>query len=83
VLFAPQRPVLSQGMTAENHALALEPPRQRLQCFGPDSLTTPEMLALVLGSGNVSDKTLELAQSLLTKHGGLISFGPSKLVWAV
>jgi DNA repair protein RadC len=59
-------------MTAENRLSAIQTPRQRLQCFGPDKLTTPELLALVIGTGNSTDRTMELAQRLLTEHGGLI-----------
>jgi DNA repair protein RadC len=47
--------------------------------FCASSLTTPELLALILGSGNASDKTLELVEGLLTKHGRLIGLARQNL----
>src|SRR4051794_3148701 len=46
-------------------------PRERLRDVGPESLSTPELLAIVLRTGNLHQSALGLAQALLTKHGGL------------
>jgi DNA repair protein RadC len=48
-----------------------ERPRERLQHFGPQSLSTAELLAIVLRTGTRGDNALELANKLLTKYGGL------------
>jgi len=59
-------------MTAENHLAEIQTARQRLQSFGPDNLTSVELLGLVLGAGKGNELTMALAQRLLTDHGGLI-----------
>jgi DNA repair protein RadC len=46
-------------------------PRERLRDVGAENLSTPELLAIVLRTGNLHQSALGLAQSLLTKHGGL------------
>src|SRR5437762_2514262 len=48
-----------------------ERPRERLQHFGPQALSTAELLAIVLRTGIRGDNALELANKLLTKYGGL------------
>jgi DNA repair protein RadC len=48
-----------------------ERPRERLQHFGPQALSTAELLAIVLRTGIQGDNALELANKLLSKYGGL------------
>ena len=48
-----------------------ERPRERLQHFGPQALSTAELLAIILRTGSRGDNALELANKLLTKYGGL------------
>ena len=48
-----------------------ERPRERLQHFGPQALSTAELLAIVLRTGSRGDNALELANKLLSKYGGL------------
>ena len=43
-------------------------PRERLQSSGPSSLTTPELLAVILKSGTQKHNALELSQKLLKKY---------------
>src|SRR5437016_378710 len=48
-----------------------ERPRERLQHFGPQALSTAELLAIILRTGTRGDNALELANKLLSKYGGL------------
>ena len=48
-----------------------ERPRERLQHFGPQALSTAELLAIVLRTGTRGDNALDLANKLLAKYGGL------------
>jgi hypothetical protein len=48
-----------------------ERPRERLQRFGSQALSTAELLAIVLRTGIRGDNALELANKLLSKYGGL------------
>ena len=48
-----------------------ERPRERLQHFGSQALSTAELLAIVLRTGTRGDNALELANKLLAKYGGL------------
>jgi DNA repair protein RadC len=48
-----------------------ERPRERLQHFGPQALSTAELLAIILRVGTRGDNALELANKLLSKYGGL------------
>ncbi len=48
-----------------------EHPRERLRHFGPQALSTAELLAIVLRTGTRGDNALEMASKLLTKYGGL------------
>ena len=48
-----------------------ERPRERLQHFGPQALSTAEVLAIVLRTGMRGDNVIGLATRLLTKYGGL------------
>ncbi|PIN73944.1 hypothetical protein COV20_02420 [Candidatus Woesearchaeota archaeon CG10_big_fil_rev_8_21_14_0_10_45_16] len=44
-------------------------PRERLQKEGPQSLSTAELLAIILKSGTQKENVLEMAQRLLGKYG--------------
>ncbi|HEX4206792.1 MAG TPA: DNA repair protein RadC [Ktedonobacteraceae bacterium] len=46
-------------------------PRERLQKNGPETLTTADLLAIILRTGTVRDNAMELATKLLLKYGGL------------
>jgi DNA repair protein RadC len=48
-----------------------ERPRERLQQYGPQALSTAELLAIILHTGTRGGSVLELANKLLTKYGGL------------
>ena len=48
-----------------------ERPRERLEHFGPQALSTVELLAIILRTGTRGDNALEMANKLLSKYGGL------------
>ncbi len=48
-----------------------ERPRERLARYGPATLQTAELLALILRTGTEQDNVIELAMKLLTRYGGL------------
>lgn len=48
-----------------------ERPRERLLNYGAASLSTTELLAIVLNTGIKGEAVTTIAQRLLTKHGGL------------
>lgn len=48
-----------------------ERPRERLMHYGAASLSTTELLAIVLNTGIVGESASAMAQRLLTQHGGL------------
>lgn len=48
-----------------------ERPRERLRDLGPQALSNAELLAIVLRSGSSRQSVLNLASSLLARHGGL------------
>lgn len=50
---------------------AEERPRERLRHFGPNSLSTSELLAIILRVGSSSENVLHLAERLLRQFGGL------------
>lgn len=50
---------------------AEERPRERLLHLGPQSLTTAELLAILLRTGTSRDGVLAIASRLLQQHGGL------------
>lgn len=49
----------------------LDRPRERLLAYGPDALSTPELLALVLRHGHRGVSAVELATRLLASYGGV------------
>ncbi|HLG10908.1 MAG TPA: DNA repair protein RadC [Dehalococcoidia bacterium] len=50
---------------------ASERPRERLRDLGAGALSNAELLAIVLRSGSARQSVLNLATSLLARHGGL------------
>jgi DNA repair protein RadC len=50
---------------------ASERPRERLRDYGADSLSTAELLAIILRTGSTQQSVLNLATSLLARNGGL------------
>jgi len=48
-----------------------ERPRERLRDYGADSLSTAELLAIILRTGSAEQSVLNLATSLLARHSGL------------
>ena len=48
-----------------------ERPRERLQHYGAQALSTSELLAIILRTGTTQENVLELASKLLVKYGGL------------
>ena len=48
-----------------------ERPRERLQKFGAEALSVPELLALILGRGTSGESLMVTAQRLLSKFGNL------------
>jgi len=49
-----------------------ERPRERLEHYGAEALSTAELLAIILRSGVGGQNVLELANSLLAQYGGLV-----------
>lgn len=49
----------------------MERPREKLARFGSESLSTVELIAVILGSGTKENPVLQLAQQLLMHFGGL------------
>ena len=50
-----------------------ERPRERLEHYGVGALSTAELLAIILRTGVGGQNVLELSNSLLAQHGGLLS----------
>lgn len=48
-----------------------ERPRERLQHYGPEALSTAELLAILLRTGSQGENVLDLATRLLSEFGGL------------
>ena len=46
-------------------------PRERLQKNGAETLSTPDLLAIILRTGTVRDNVMELSSKILIKYGGL------------
>lgn len=59
-------------MTIENRSLALHYPREQLRQLGPSSLSTRDLLAVVLGTGVSRIAPLTLADRVLFSTGGLV-----------
>lgn len=46
-------------------------PRERLQSLGPGSLSSSELLAIILNTGIKGESVTSIAQRMLSQHGGL------------
>src|SRR5205807_988824 len=46
-------------------------PRERLVRFGPESMSTTELIAVILGSGTKNMPVLQLAQEIVVRFGSL------------
>ena len=51
---------------------AEERPRERLQHYGPETLSSAELVAILLGMGFHKVSAIDLAQHLLNRHDGLV-----------
>ncbi len=50
--------------------VAADRPRERLGTLGPAALTTPELLAVLIGTGSAGQDVMAVAQALLAESGG-------------
>ncbi len=50
---------------------ASDRPRERLQKLGAENLSTPELLAVILGRGIAGESVMKTAQRLLNEFGGI------------
>ncbi len=66
-----EQPKSNQYNTRIRELPATERPRERLRERGADGLSTAELLAIVLRTGFADQSVLNLATSLLARHGGL------------
>jgi DNA repair protein RadC len=55
-----------------------ERPRERLLQHGPEALSEPELLAIILRSGRRGRSALDLATSLLGEYGGLSALASAR-----
>jgi DNA repair protein RadC len=63
------RPVLYRSNFQE--ILEDDRPRERLKTFGPSTLSTSELLAVILNTGTVGESVTSMSQRLLTEFQGL------------
>ena len=56
-----------------------ERPRERLARYGADPLSTPELLAILLGSGTKNRSVIHLAHDLLSHFGSLRALSEASL----
>lgn len=54
-----------------HHLPEEERPRERLMRSGAESLSTAELIAIILGSGSKSKPILQLSHEIITRFGGL------------
>ena len=58
---------------------ASERPRERLEQYGPESLSTAELLAIVLRVGSRGESAVRLAERLLSEFGGLAGIARARI----
>ncbi len=58
---------------------ASERPRERLEQYGPESLSTAELLAIVLRVGSRGESAVRLAERLLSEFGGLAGIARARV----
>ena len=62
---------------SDRYALAMkdlppeERPRERLAKHGPEALSTPELLAILLRTGTARESALDVAEGIVAQSGGL------------
>lgn len=58
---------------------ASERPRERLEQYGPEALSTAELLAIVLRVGSRGESAVRLAERLLSQFGGLAGIARARV----
>lgn len=58
---------------------ASERPRERLEQYGPESLSTAELLGIVLRVGSRGESAVRLAERLLSEFGGLAGIARARI----
>ncbi|MFB3882410.1 MAG: DNA repair protein RadC [Armatimonadota bacterium] len=58
---------------------ASERPRERMEQYGPEALSTAELLAIVLRVGSRGESALRLAERLLSQFGGLAGIARARV----
>lgn len=56
-----------------------ERPRERLRRWGPEALSSVELIAIILGSGTQSKPVLQLAQEILSHFGSLCALADATM----
>jgi DNA repair protein RadC len=56
-----------------------ERPRERMEQYGPEALSTSELLAIVLRVGSRGESAVRLAERLLSEFGGLAGIARARL----
>jgi DNA repair protein RadC len=56
-----------------------ERPRERMSAYGPESLSTAELLAIVIRVGSRGESAVRLAERLLSELGGLTGLAQARL----
>jgi DNA repair protein RadC len=56
-----------------------ERPRERLLQYGPEAITSAELIALILGSGSKGSSVLQIAQEILVRFGSLQNFAEASI----
>lgn len=56
-----------------------ERPRERLKQYGPEAISSAELIAIILGSGTKGCSVLQMAQDLLVRFGSLQNFAEASL----
>ncbi len=65
-------PLVVSDYHATVHDIPLDDrPRERLQKFGADTLSTPDLLAIILRTGTTRENVMEMSAKILAKYGGL------------
>jgi len=58
---------------------AEERPRERMQQYGPEALSTAELLAILLRVGSKGESAVRLAERLLSEFGGLVGLARARI----
>ncbi len=56
-----------------------ERPRERMEQYGPEALSTAELLAIVLRVGSRGESAVRLAERLLSQFGGLVGIARARI----